>query len=66
MGRRREEKTDEPSSASKAGVHTNTSVTPSLLQPTPEREDSDRHALQYFERETHTQITPSLAHAQRI
>ena len=35
VGRRREEKTDEPSSASKAGVHTNTSVTPSLLQPTP-------------------------------
>lgn len=34
-GRKREEKTDEPSSASQARVHTNTSVTPSLPQPTP-------------------------------
>lgn len=34
VGRRREEKADEPSSASQARVHTNTSVTPSLPQPT--------------------------------
>lgn len=33
--RRREEKADEPSSASQARVHTNISVTPSLPQPTP-------------------------------
>lgn len=35
VGRRREEKTDEPSSASQARIHTNISVTPSLPLPTP-------------------------------
>lgn len=35
VGRKREEKADEPSSASQAGVHTKTSVTPSLPWPTP-------------------------------
>lgn len=35
VGRRREERADEPSSASQARAHTNTSVTPSLPRPTP-------------------------------
>ena len=35
---------------------------PPYFSPPPEREDSDRHVLQCFQRETHTQINNTVSH----
>lgn len=57
---RREEKADEPGSASPARVHTNTASHPPCLSPPPGREDSDRRGFATFSIETHTQINSTL------
>lgn len=61
VGRRREEKADEPSSASQARVHTNTSVTPSLPRPTPRarRQEQTMHCNIFHGKHTQINSTPS-------